>query len=106
MQSRIRLIREAYQIKIEDFAKQLGFHREWIFAAENTPDSFDIPEEIIESISAAYYVPKKFILGYPYKLKRPVERWHPDERTDYFNANPKLKRVLTATFGYCDFLDP
>ena len=105
MQSRIKLIREAYRLDIEEFATRLEIHREWIFAAENMLDSSDIPEEIISKISTTYYIPKKFILGYPYKLKCPVNSWHTDEREDYWRANSKMRCVLTAMFGYCVFSD-
>ena len=105
MQSRIRLIREAHRLDIETFALQIGVHKEWIFSAENALDSSDIPKEIIEKISATYYVPKKFVLGYPYKLKSPIQNWHSDERKDYMKATPKMRQVLAAMFGYCNFCD-
>lgn len=105
MQSRIRLIREAYGISLEDFASKLGIHREWAFAAENALDSSDIPGEIISKISATYYLPDKFILGCSYKLKMPVTYWHQDQQEDYVNATAKMKPLLAAMFGYCEFTD-
>lgn len=105
MQSRICLIREAHRLSLDEFAAQLKIHREWAFAAENALDSSDIPDEIINLISVTYHLPKKFILGYPYKLKCPVSEWHKDEREDYVRASAKMKHVFAAMFGYCEFSD-
>lgn len=105
MQSRVKIIREAYGYTIERFAEIFGVHREWIAMAESALDSSDIPSTLISDISARYQIPKKFILGYPYKLRRQVDFWHPDEKEDYLKANSKMKLVLTAHFGYCDFTE-
>lgn len=103
MQSRIQLIREAYLKSPEDFAKILGIDTNWLFMAENTLDSSDIPEHVIDKIYSTFHIPKKFILGYPYKVRRHFTFWNPDERHEYLKANFKMKKVLTAIFGYCDF---
>ena len=105
MTSRVQLIREAYEMTLEEFAKLLGVHREWIFTAENTMDSSDIPDYIIDEIQSRYLLPRKFILGYPYTVKKPVQHWRPDEKQDYLKATSKMKIVLTAHFGYCEFSD-
>ena len=105
MKSRIALIREALGKTPESFASLLNIHPEWLFMAENTLDSFDIPDSIISDISARYQLPKEFILGFPYEVTKPLSDWHPDERQDYLKANPKMKIMLTAHFGYCKFSD-
>ena len=73
--------------------------------AENTLDSTDIPYEIIEKIHIMYRIPEKFILGYPYTVRKDYRHWHADEQQDYLRANPKMKIVLTAIFGYCEYLE-
>lgn len=108
MQSRIRLIREAHNLSIEEFASIFKVNREIIFAAENVTDSSDIYDfapSLIDDISALYQLPKKFILGYPYKVKAHPSSWRLDERQDYNRANSKMKVFLTAHFGYCDFIE-
>ena len=42
MKSRIRLIREANKLSVEEFASIFKVNREVIFAAENTSDSSNI----------------------------------------------------------------
>ena len=103
MTSRVQLIREAYGQTPEEFAKVLDIHREWLFMAENTLDSSDIPDHIIEKIHLKYNLSKEFILGYPFTVRKPVQSWHPDERRDYMLANKKLQIILTAQFGYCEY---
>lgn len=108
MQSRIQLIREANNLSIEEFASMFKVNREVIFAAENVSDSFDIYDfapSLIDNISTRYQLPKKFILGYPYKVKKHPSLWHLDERQDYNRADSKMKAFLTAHFGYCDFTE-
>lgn len=106
MTSRVQLIREAFNLSREDFAAKLGVHIEYVFMAENALDPNDIPDFIIEKIETLYHVSRKFILGYPYTVRKPVNAWHADERKDYQNATNALKKVLTAHFGYCEFSDP
>ena len=105
MQSRIKLIREAQEETPEKFARLLGIHPDWLFMAETTLDSTDIPYEIIEKIHTMYRIPEKFILGYPYTVRKDYLQWHADEQQDYLRANPKMKIVLTAVFGYCEYLE-
>lgn len=47
MTSRVQFIREAYGQTPEEFAKVLDIHREWLFMAENTLDSSDIPDHTL-----------------------------------------------------------
>lgn len=108
MKSRIQLIREANKLSIEEFASIFNVNREVIFAAENVSDSSDIYDfapSLIDNISARYQLPKKFILGYPYKVKKQPSFWHLDEKQDYNRADAQMRIFLTAHFGYCDFIE-
>ena len=56
MTSRVQFIREAYGQTPEEFAKVLDIHREWLFMAENTLDSSDIPDHTLSIQKGEFYV--------------------------------------------------
>lgn len=105
MTSRVNIIRKAYGLSLEQFAERLDIHFEYAFMAENAFDPNDIPEFITERIETKFHLSRKFVIGCPYTLRKPVSDWSPDQRQDYNAAGKDLKEVLTAQFGYCEYSD-
>lgn len=94
--NRIKCLREFKRMTQKDLAELLNVNpsavSHWEIGAN------EIRNDYLEKIAKFFSVPVSFVIGDEYKLKRPFDMWHEDEKEDYRHAKDE-KDYLEFKYG-------
>ena len=95
--NRLSIMRQYKKISTKRVAQELDVNEETYMQIEN--EFLPMDQSQLKTLSEFYQVKTDFLIGKPYRLTIPVERWHKSLQEDYAKASKEEKICMEYKYG-------